>query len=639
MSESLLNNPFDSGNESEKETRPIPIPKKPEHLKSNPIRSPPSLNPFEEDTTSSDSSLDSPVEFIAETTLEEEDENPFEELTKVLPPRLPPRPLTFIDSPPESPMKPSSMASLSLDKTTPLFQPPPPLPDRQTTSNLDDEKYGNLRIKKDIIETPDLSNVYRSPPLAEYLPTTELFQKGQSMCLCFSGFYCVTGLNNIRIWYIPSAENRISIPLQDAKTNLLATAFVNCFDLEYEGKYLWAALDTGELIEIDTESGKKIAKNTSHSAPITMILKSRNEMYTIDDNGGLKIWSPDQEGRISLNSRPRSLRIQSKILFASIVDQDTIWTCQLKIIEVYSLNENVPNLLLKKLEVNFGISNITCISFVPMNREVITGHECGKITVYSADSFDKIRVIQPSSYKILSILGVKDIVWVGYQTGKINIFKVDKTGLWILILDFLAYPNNGVSQLVMDDTTFTGSSINTSVMSLSENGHVRIWDGNLTKYNIDSRLKERELEYSTLSTLKVNVLTFNIDSRKPSDMDSNREDREIMKSFIDNECDIFTFGFQELVDLENKSVSAKTFLKGSKKTAQVLDSKLDQRLKLWKERLLNMFPVSYGIVEVQQLVGLFQCIIAKNTLQIKDVNVKFVKTGLGGYHGNKVTDN
>jgi hypothetical protein len=49
-----------------------------------------------------------------------------------------------------------------------------------------------------------------------------------------------------------------------------------------------------------------------------------------------------------------------------------------------------------------------------------------------------------------------------------------------------------------------------------------------------------------------------------------------------------------------------------------------------------MFPTSYAIIEVSQLVGLFQCIIAKSSIDIKSSEVKFVKTGLGGYHGNKV---
>jgi hypothetical protein len=35
-------------------------------------------------------------------------------------------------------------------------------------------------------------------------------------------------------------------------------------------------------------------------------------------------------------------------------------------------------------------------------------------------------------------------------------------------------------------------------------------------------------------------------------MDSNREDKECIKRYLEtNEADIFVFGFQELVDLEN----------------------------------------------------------------------------------------
>jgi WD40 repeat protein len=285
------------------------------------------------------------------------------------------------------------------------------------------------------------------------------------------------------MWYIPSAENRVTLTL-NAEEKVLAVSFVSAIDLELEGKYIWASIDRGELIEIDCVTGTRAAKNLSHSAPITLILKSRSEMYTLDENGSLKIWSSDSEGRISLNNRPRSLRVQSKVCFAVVVDQSVIWTAQPKMIEVYSLDENVPNLLLKKHEVSFGIANITCITFGPELRYILTGHEDGKITIFDADTVEKIKVLQISTYKITSILVVRKHIWVGFGTGKISIFDIDSNGMWIAILEFLAYPSTGVIQLILDDACSAGTSMYSSVMSLSENGHIRIWDGLLINFQI-----------------------------------------------------------------------------------------------------------------------------------------------------------
>jgi hypothetical protein len=55
----------------------------------------------------------------------------------------------------------------------------------------------------------------------------------------------------------------------------------------------------------------------------------------------------------------------------------------------------------------------------------------------------------------------------------------------------------------------------------------------------------------------------------------------------------------------------------------------------WKERILKMFPDRrVTVVQCAQLVGLFQLIITKGFV-VRDVELQFVKTGLGGLHGNK----
>jgi hypothetical protein len=82
-------------------------------------------------------------------------------------------------------------------------------------------------------------------------------------------------------------------------------------------------------------------------------------------------------------------------------------------------------------------------------------------------------------------------------------------------------------------------------------------------------------------------------------------------------------------------MTAKTFLTGAKKASKQMDSKLDQRLLLWKEKCQSLMSNQYKLIECAQLVGLFQCIFVKSSFFIKDSSIRFVKTGLGGYHGNK----
>jgi hypothetical protein len=62
---------------------------------------------------------------------------------------------------------------------------------------------------------------------------------------------------------------------------------------------------------------------------------------------------------------------------------------------------------------------------------------------------------------------------------------------------------------------------------------------------------EKEEDYCSYTPIRVQILTFNIDSRKPADLDATLNDKNIFDSLFDRDVDIYVFGFQELVDLEN----------------------------------------------------------------------------------------
>lgn len=63
-----------------------------------------------------------------------------------------------------------------------------------------------------------------------------------------------------------------------------------------------------------------------------------------------------------------------------------------------------------------------------------------------------------------------------------------------------------------------------------------------------------ETEYAVSHPIQIAVLTWNIDSRKPSDLESgDSEDRNVLIDFLSNnpQSSVFIFNFQELVDLES----------------------------------------------------------------------------------------
>ena len=263
---------------------------------------------------------------------------------------------------------------------------------------------------------------------------------------------------------------------------LQCAAFARTNDILKEGEICWIALDKGEILQFNVQSGEIDYRSFSHVSPVKIIIRGKKGMYTIDDNGGLKIWEINPElGIVDLRGKSKSMRIQPRQLFA-IVANNLLWTTSLKSIDIYNLNDDADSFQLMKLEVGMGIGSITGITFLDRREEMITAHDCGKVTVYNSITFEKKYCVQLTSYKIQSILAVgESMVWVGFGTGKIIIYRLNEKGNWRAILDFQAYVNSGVVSLDLDDTSLLTAG-NLTIMSVSDGGIVKFWNGLLTDY-------------------------------------------------------------------------------------------------------------------------------------------------------------
>ena len=263
---------------------------------------------------------------------------------------------------------------------------------------------------------------------------------------------------------------------------LQCAAFVRANDILKEGKICWIALDKGEIMEFNVQTGEVEYRSFAHLAPVKIIVQGKKLMYTIDENGGLKVWDINPEyGMVDLRGKPRSLRIQPRQLFAVPVN-NYLWTASLKSVDVYDLEEDSQCFSVKKLDVAMGIGSITGMTFLDRREEIITAHECGKVTIYNSLTMEKKYCVQLNSYKIQSILAVgESMVWVGFGTGKIVVYRINEKGGWRAILDFPAYVNSGVVSLDLDDTSLLSVG-NLTIMSVSDGGIVKFWNGLLTDY-------------------------------------------------------------------------------------------------------------------------------------------------------------
>jgi len=342
--------------------------------------------------------------------------------------------------------------------------------------------------------------------------------------------------------------------LQDIKPTCVS--FVPSFGINDEDTYIWIGTDKGELLEISLQESRITDKRALHSSSLNFILRYRHtQLVTIDEQGALKIWSErDDSKKLGLNGRPRGLRVNLKLNVAHIAD-DYLWMASGRTVEIYNLTPHAPSVLLKKLDLGSTIGNVARFACNRLQDNIImySGHDDGKVVEWNSVSFEKIRIIQTGIYRVSSLFSVYPrFVWVGYTTGKISVFDFGKDSP-ILIKEFTAHSNSAVEELSLNEQTVL-SEYRYSIASMSDLGEIRWWDGWLRQDWIDNYLNQRQEQYCSFDNVNILVCSWNIDSRKPIDLDTGMiQDSNFIEEWVSvcDDPDFVVFGFQELVDLES----------------------------------------------------------------------------------------
>ncbi|RHZ46288.1 hypothetical protein Glove_627g23 [Diversispora epigaea] len=543
----------------------------------------------------------------------------------------------------------------------PQMPPPPPLPNRpqsllenkvvkrRTSSILNSPSKvahpsGTENNQMDSVlnsttDAPDLSRANRRPPKIKGI--REINNKATTRAFAIAGEYVITDSGHTRVWSLDEGEIFNTISHEDSKITSLCWRPTR--KLEDVGRYIWAGGQDGNLFAIRIEGEDKHFEVThkAHSHPVNFILRHEFQLWTLDDTGKLQIWSED-EGVVSLKSKPKTLRISSKQTCVLIVGHH-LWTASGKNIEIFNpLDEN--ELIVKKIDIGDDVGNIKCMTQTDNSSLVYIGHEDGRITTWNVRTFNQISVKCVSVYSITSLLGVGDYLWAGFKTGMIYIYDVTKDP-WVVIKDWQAHKAPVVDLKSDEEGLWRVDRL--QVASCSSEGQIIVWDGLMEQDWIADEMSNREEEYCSYEKIKVLICSWNIDASKPSDLELSADGVKFLKSWFTSveSPDIIVIGFQEIIDLESKKQTAKTMLMTKRKKEKKEEQKianLHLRYKAWHDRLVKAVHTAsdgekYEVISSQNQIGLFTCIFVKESKRelIRDIDVAKKKTGLKGYHGNK----
>lgn len=493
-------------------------------------------------------------------------------------------------------------------------------------------------LNSDKSEYPDTFNANRRLPVHKQ-GVREISCKGdlpRFLDVC-GEFVCVAGSKSTRVWSLLNGEQIMCIPhAEGVKT--ISIAFKPVADPHDEGCILWLGNNIGDIVEIDIASQSEMAvMNSAHTRrDVTQMLKYMNEIWTFDDSGTFHVWGPDK----SYREPSRSFRVPKGQSFSMVVG-DELWHATGKDIRVFIPTGSVQFQVLAR---PFGQPNageiISGATIRSQPDRVYFGHTDGKVSIYTRD-YRFVGLVSISVYKITSLVGVGDYLWASFSTGIILVYDTTQTP-WMVKKYWRAH-NDPIVRMT-GDLSSCWTLGRSHVVSLGQDNMIRIWDGLLQDDWIENQMRSKEAEFCAFQPLNALVMTWNAGASTPFNLQHSDRDASFFQNLFQNtdRPDILVFGFQELVDLEDKSRTAKSFFKSKKKDPNTDQEHMGHQYRNWRDHLAkcldSYYPHEiYHLLHSASLVGLFTCIFVRSPLgeRIRNVSAQEIKRGMGGVYGNK----
>lgn len=537
-------------------------------------------------------------------------------------------------------------ARRSMDRRREMPPPPPP-PATAGHSRDDEEDVVPAELSNEPVEGlsdyPDATHANRRAPKFKKRPwqiPTEYDTRLFAVC---GDYVCTTGYIS-KVWNIRSGEVLMHMEHRET-TKVTAVAFKPSPNIEDEGKRIWLGTNSGDIheVDIDSESVVKTKANAHARREVIRMYRYASELWTLDDGGELCVWMPDHRGMPSLDSQNTNWRVPKGHTF-SIASGRQLWIATGKEIRVFKPGARTDSEfhVLKNPLSQPGTGDVTAGACLSGKQDLIYfGHSDGKVTIYNRKDFSCRAVVNVSVYRISCLAGVGDYLWAGYSTGMAYIYDTSTTP-WSVKKDWQAH-DKLICGIIADPSAMWKMG-RLNVITLGLDNLLRVWDGMLESDWVESRMQGREPEYCTFRELTAAVLTWNAGAVKPNHLQYSLDDSGFFQDYMRarEPPDIFVFGFQELVDLEDKKVTARSFFKSKKKDPAEKEH-MSHQYRAWRDHLTKCIDEymptnqSYVPLHTASMVGLFTCIFVKSTerARIRHVHASEIKRGMGGLHGNK----
>jgi len=457
----------------------------------------------------------------------------------------------------------------------------------------------------------------------------------------------VTSGQLTRVWNLTDGEMVMSLNHTEG-VKATSVAFKPAANPQDEGWTVWIGLSSGELMEVDVATHGIInSKGNVHSRrEVTRIYRYHNELWSLDELGTLLVWGPDETGvpNVSGNAH-QSYKLPREHTFSMVVGSE-LWHATGKEIRVFAptIDGRTQFQVLIRPLIADGAGDVTSGTQVKTQPgKVFFGHSDGKVSIYSTKDYSQLGILSISTWKMNSLVGVGNRIWVGYNSGRICVYDIGETP-WTVLKDWPAHTTGNAVVGLKSDSASAFKLDRIQVLSLGGDNKIKAWDGLLEDDWIEDEMKSKDTEYCDFDELSAMVFTWNAGASTPSSLRYSQDDGNFFPNLFRSSGapDILVFGFQELVDLEDKAATAKRFLKVKKKEGSEQE-KMSHQYRDWRDFLIrtldDCMPSDdmYHLLHTAPLVGLFTCIFVKSSLRdrIRHVNGAEVKRGMGGLHGNK----